>query len=736
MTTTQLAPSPVMRLYDNLGNLAIGGLVYTYAAGTSTPATTYTDSTATTPNANPVVANSRGEVSIWLATGKAYKLVAYDASNNLLWSKDQIAGQDYATNTLINSLASSTGSTLIAYNQGGAGAINRTQQSKNQEIISVKDFGAAGDGVTDDTAAIQAALNAMSAVGGGVVTAPRGQYLLTSQLTIPSYVLFLGASWLPDPSNGAQTFATSLYIKWGAGNAVGSGNQAVTLSRSSGIEGFTFFYPGQVSKTASTPVVFDFSISTPTTGSSYDNCHVKNITLYNSYVGVNLSNGGRWRVENIQGNPLAVGFRADQCFDVCYMNNVHFWNFYTQSAALETWVAANGIAFDFRRIDQLFANDMFGWNYNTCFSFTYGAGAGFWGSLSNLLCDKADSPLVANGVSILNISNFVLIGSAAAKPAVQVQQGGTINLSNGVITSATAVGVEVFPSSAASVKISNTQFKNQHSALVDLSGTADIRLDNCSWNVPPFGGSNVKVNGERLGDATTQVALPTVSLAGNATTITNGYTFPLTTVGTAQAFVEFDYANMRSSLWVLQFNYNLPVPSGTWYFQILVQTTTGTFVQVAYAPQSPMNLNSCSGGSTGRVTIPIHAGYTQYLTNLYIQVVTTAGVVNAAVNITNLVLSEQANNLTTDSQVAMYLRNGYNLDAYSMGQCLYAKGKNRKVITQSQTGFKPTEVPISGAWAVGDEVSVFNPTAGGYQSYICTIAGTPGTWKGVGLIQA
>lgn len=73
-----------------------------------------------------------------------------------------------------------TGSSLVGYIQSGTGATARTVQSKLRESVSVKDFGAVGDGVTNDTAAIQAAVNAVAAAGGGDVYFPAGTYLVTS----------------------------------------------------------------------------------------------------------------------------------------------------------------------------------------------------------------------------------------------------------------------------------------------------------------------------------------------------------------------------------------------------------------------------------------------------------------------------------------------------------------------------------------------------------------------------
>lgn len=70
----------------------------------------------------------------------------------------------------------------VGFLQAGTGAVQRTVQSKLRDVVSVKDFGAVGDGVADDTAAIQNAVNAVYAAGGGIVRIPEGSYLISSQI--------------------------------------------------------------------------------------------------------------------------------------------------------------------------------------------------------------------------------------------------------------------------------------------------------------------------------------------------------------------------------------------------------------------------------------------------------------------------------------------------------------------------------------------------------------------------
>lgn len=173
---TSLMPLPKQHYTSNVGLPLIGGKIYTYAAGTSTPKLTYTDSAGTIPQTNPIILNARGEPSSAIYWSGSYKVEVRDALDNLIYTVDNYNADPFGVSAFVASLASSIGSSLIGFIQSGAGAILRTVQSKLRERVTVEDFGAVGDGVTDSTTAI---LNAKNRVAtGGVLEFGPGTFII------------------------------------------------------------------------------------------------------------------------------------------------------------------------------------------------------------------------------------------------------------------------------------------------------------------------------------------------------------------------------------------------------------------------------------------------------------------------------------------------------------------------------------------------------------------------------
>ena len=163
---------------DNNGVILTGGKIYTYAAGTTTPQATYTSVSGATPHANPIILDSAGRVpggEIWLTDGSVYKFVIETSTGSLLGTYDNITGINDIT---VNADA-------VEYDPPFTGAVTNgyTVEDSLSQYISVKDFGAVGDGVTDDAANVQKAIDYVETLGGNLYF-PRGQYLFGSQVTI------------------------------------------------------------------------------------------------------------------------------------------------------------------------------------------------------------------------------------------------------------------------------------------------------------------------------------------------------------------------------------------------------------------------------------------------------------------------------------------------------------------------------------------------------------------------
>jgi hypothetical protein len=187
--------SPLFSSEDAVGAPLVSGKLYTYAAGTTTPQTTYQDAAGSVANTNPIGLNARGEAVLFLTAGTNYKFVLKTAADVTVWTQDDIVGPLSTA-----SLSGSSGSSNVGWIQSGSGAVARTLQSRLRDTVNAFDFMTvaqiadvqAGTLAEDVTSPIQNAITALPANGGSIYCPP-GQYLVSSKLVLSKRVLFIGA---------------------------------------------------------------------------------------------------------------------------------------------------------------------------------------------------------------------------------------------------------------------------------------------------------------------------------------------------------------------------------------------------------------------------------------------------------------------------------------------------------------------------------------------------------------
>jgi hypothetical protein len=186
-------------------------------SGASAPSTTFAYQYWVDTSSSPALLKQRNAANnAWITIGRL------DTANLQ-------AGLGSIVNADVNASAGIVASKL-SFTQAGSGAVARTVDSKLKDVVSVKDFGATGNGTTDDTAAIQAAINAalsqpITSGGAGTVFFPAGNYKVTSTINIP-------------PRSG-QTYKVNLRI-CGIGNG-GVGGSSCTITAGAGFTGTAVF---------------------------------------------------------------------------------------------------------------------------------------------------------------------------------------------------------------------------------------------------------------------------------------------------------------------------------------------------------------------------------------------------------------------------------------------------------------------------------------------------------------
>lgn len=335
-----------------------------------------------------------------------------------------------------SSLSASSGAGLVGFLQNGTGAVSRTVASRLQDTVNVKDFGAACNGTTDDSTAIQAALNS----GASGVFVPQGT-CVAANLTMPSTAGFV----LYGAGSGSvlkQAGGVNPLIKW---------NQASIFYQQGYIRDLAFDGTNGANNTIDTTGVGGETLqnlyfnNTPTGYSSiYVNgaasTYTHDMRLMNIQVYSNLAGTAGVRFGPLTSDASLDGFIMNGNFAVQYglyydigaqtirVSNSHPYNAATNIAFLagsNNQMAFNNVVFDNAHQDLVKASNSSNVTFSNCYfesipSGYYGANlnstagfsfynniyAGSSGALAAVKDDAGSSYTVVNGGSFPVVGNF------------------------------------------------------------------------------------------------------------------------------------------------------------------------------------------------------------------------------------------------------------------------------------------------------------------------------------------
>ena len=236
--------------------------------------------------------------------------------------------------------------------------------------INVADYGAKGDGVTDNTEAFQKALDT-AADTGGTVFADSGNYLFRGHLNVPVGVTLKGTYESTVSNAGIRDLGlplptdrgTCLMPTEGEGNE--DGPAFITLNNSSTLKGVVIYYPNQKPDKIPTPYPWCVAMRG-------NNPNITDCELLNPYNGIDATENQRHLVRNITGQPLRRGIIADVIYDIGRWENIHWNPWFSMTDPLWTWQLENGEAFIIGRSDWHYLTNCFCYGYHIGYRFIEG----------------------------------------------------------------------------------------------------------------------------------------------------------------------------------------------------------------------------------------------------------------------------------------------------------------------------------------------------------------------------
>lgn len=326
--------------------------------------------------------------------------------------------------------------------------------SSSSFLYNVKDapYLAVGDGVADDTAAINNALTAAGNAGGGIVYLPPGQYRITGALNVPGAVWFQGVGFVPNEQANPT------------GSVLFGANSAASMVRMNGRGAHISDIAFRQTQNVAAPTAYPPAISVLASDVT-----IERVFLYNVYDGIFMIPGqglGRLVVRHVHGHPLHYGIRINGATDVVKVSDIHFWP-YTGNTS---WAAANGIGILTERNDNPHFVNIFCYGYKVGMKLT-NAGNGPTAKLrlANADFDACDTGLIVESGSTAQASNLTCaIGSLG----VGVYGNAALQMSNVRVSTMSTNGIRV--STGAQCYVDNVIVEGWNSSGLGFPGIENV----------------------------------------------------------------------------------------------------------------------------------------------------------------------------------------------------------------------------------------------------------------------
>ncbi|MBP8303986.1 MAG: hypothetical protein KBE04_07665 [Phycisphaerae bacterium] len=324
----------------------------------------------------------------------------------------------------------------------------------------VRDFGAVGDGKTDDTAAFQKALDTAGEAGGGIVRASRGNYLFAGHLTVPQAVTLAGI-WgsvpahnglrdpgLPKPTEDGTTFL----VTEGAGDE--DAPPFITLQTNSTLKGVVIYYPQQ--NTDDVPKAYPWVVAL-----RGKNPAVLAVELLNPYNGIDASRNERHLIRDVQGQPIRRGIYVDAVHDIGRIEDVHFNPWWSMKPKLFQWQQDHGEAFVFGRSDWQYVLNTFCFGYHVGYRFVQTQAGCCNGNFLGIGADDCQTALVVDQCAPfgLLITNGEFVSFHGPDPTM----------------------VEISASNTGSVRFLNSAFWGPCNQIARIRGTGTVGFSDCTF---------------------------------------------------------------------------------------------------------------------------------------------------------------------------------------------------------------------------------------------------------------